>query len=81
MTRIAEIRTTVARPSTIANAVRPDNTSDMETCVADNAVVTTIERETTGGLKSTVDDYLVNLDVAARISDRYHTDTDTDTQS
>ena len=34
----------------------------------DGAVVTTIERETTGGLQSTADDYVVNLQVAAQLS-------------
>jgi hypothetical protein len=30
--------------------------------------VTTIERETTGGLQSTVDDYVVGLTVAAQLT-------------
>ncbi|WP_290817150.1 KEOPS complex subunit Pcc1 [Halovivax sp.] len=34
------------------------------------AVLTRIERETTGGLHSTVDDYLVNLDVADGVAAR-----------
>ncbi|MGM0717898.1 MAG: KEOPS complex subunit Pcc1, partial [Halobacteriota archaeon] len=33
------------------------------------AVVTTIRRETTGGLRTTVDDYVSNLTVAQRITD------------
>ena len=64
--RRAEIRTAVARPEAVAAALSPDNTPEMRTRVEDGAVVTTIERETTGGLQSTVDDYLVNLDVAVR---------------
>lgn len=31
------------------------------------ALVTTIERETTGGLRTNVDDYVVNVDVATQI--------------
>ena len=67
--RRAEIRTEHARPAAIAAAVRPDNTEQMRTRVEDGAVVTTIERPTTGGLRSTVDDYVVNLDVATRTTD------------
>lgn len=69
----ATIRTTHADPSTaecLARAVRPDNTDEMDTTVEEDALVTTIERETTGGLQSTVDDYVVNLFVAAQLSDR-----------
>lgn len=32
-------------------------------------IVTTIERETTGGLQATVDDYVVNLTVAETVAD------------
>jgi tRNA threonylcarbamoyladenosine modification (KEOPS) complex Pcc1 subunit len=44
--------------------VRPDNTAELTTRVEDGTVVTAIERETTSGLRSTLDDYLVNLQVA-----------------
>ena len=54
----------------IARAVAPDNTAEMETEVDDATVVTTIERETTGGLQSSVDDYVVNLTVAAQLTDQ-----------
>ena len=64
--RRAEIRTELDRADAIAAAIRPDNTAQMDTRVEDGAIVTTIERETTGGLRSTVDDYVVNLDVARR---------------
>jgi hypothetical protein len=47
-------------------AVIPDNTEEMATRVDGDAVVTTIERDSTGGLASTVDDYVVNLTVAER---------------
>jgi hypothetical protein len=52
----------------VAAAVRPDNTAEMETRTEGATVVTTLCRETTGGLHSTVDDYVVNLGVAARLS-------------
>jgi len=64
--RRATLRTELDRADAVAAAVEPDNTEQMTTRVEDGAVVTTIERETTGGLRSTVDDYVVNLDVATR---------------
>jgi tRNA threonylcarbamoyladenosine modification (KEOPS) complex Pcc1 subunit len=64
----AEIRTELDRPALVAAAVTPDNTSEMTTTVEGDAVVTRIERETTGGLRSTVDDYVVNLDVATTVA-------------
>ena len=51
----------------IAASLVPDNTDEMETSVDGDAIVTRIERETTGGLAATVDDYVVNLDVATRV--------------
>ena len=51
----------------IAASLVPDNTDEMETTVAGDAIVTRIERETTGGLAATVDDYVVNLDLATRV--------------
>ncbi|GGN96805.1 KEOPS complex subunit Pcc1 [Haloarcula pellucida] len=71
--RRAEIRTThgsPARAARVAAALRPDNTDEMTTRVEDDAVVTTVERDSTGGLQSTVDDYVVNLRVAAQLSDQ-----------
>ncbi|MFC7166228.1 KEOPS complex subunit Pcc1 [Halospeciosus flavus] len=65
--RHATIRTTVDDPELVAAALRPDNTSEMDTTVEDDAVVTTIERDTTGGLRTTTDDYVVNLTVANEI--------------
>lgn len=64
----AEIRTELDRPALVAAAVTPDNTSEMTTTVEGDAVVTRIERETTGGLRSTVDDYVVDLDVATTVA-------------
>ncbi|MXR22284.1 KEOPS complex subunit Pcc1 [Halobacterium bonnevillei] len=68
MTRTATIRTAVEQPALVARAVRPDNTPEMETRVQGDAVVTRIEREDTGGLQSTVDDYVVNLTVAREVA-------------
>lgn len=64
--RRATIRTTHDDPAIVAAAVTPDNTAEMATRVEGDRVVTEIERETTGGLTSTVDDYVVNLSVAER---------------
>jgi len=75
----AEIRTELDQAELVAAAVAPDNTSEMTTTVEGDAVVTRIERETTGGLRSTVDDYVVNLDVATEVV-RHATDF-TNTQS
>ncbi|WP_049923035.1 KEOPS complex subunit Pcc1 [Halopiger djelfimassiliensis] len=68
--RRATIRTTHDDPELVARALCPDNTAEMETDVAEDetAVVTRIERETTGGLHSTVDDYVVNLEVAVAVA-------------
>jgi hypothetical protein len=65
--RRATIRTEHADSQLIAAALRPDNTDEMQTMVEGDAVVTRIERGTTGGLQSTVDDYVVNVDVADRV--------------
>jgi hypothetical protein len=67
--RRATIRTVHDRPATIAAAIAPDNTAEMSTRVEGDAVVTTIERETTGGLRTTVDDYVSNLTVAQQMTD------------
>jgi len=61
----------------VAAAVAPDNTDEMSTRADGARVVTTVERETTSGLRSTVDDYVVNLTVARRLSGE-STDTTTD---
>ncbi|PSQ49323.1 KEOPS complex Pcc1-like subunit [Halobacteriales archaeon SW_7_65_23] len=52
----------------VANAVRPDNTAEMETTVEGDRIVTRIDRGTTGGLRTTVDDYVVNLQTAAQLA-------------
>ncbi|WP_248896553.1 KEOPS complex subunit Pcc1 [Haloplanus halobius] len=62
------IETTHEDAPTIAAALRPDNTPSMTTRVDDGAIRTTVERETAGGLQSTVDDYVVNLTVAETVA-------------
>lgn len=67
MTR-ATLRTTHTHPDVVAAALRPDNTDEMSTDIAGDRVVTTIERDTPDGLRSTVDDYVMNLAVATRVT-------------
>jgi hypothetical protein len=78
--RRATIRTTHRAADLVAGALAPDDTESTAVTADDSTVVCRIERPTTGGLRSTVDDYLVNLRVATRVVDRAseHTDT-TDT--
>jgi len=54
----------------VARSVRPDNTADLTTREEGTAVVTEVTRGTTGGLQSTVDDYVVNVAVAAQLLER-----------
>lgn len=68
MTRRVRIRTEHHDPHIVAGALRPDNTAEMETRVEDGTIVTTIDRDTTGGLRTTADDYVSNLQVAARLA-------------
>ncbi|QDX41308.1 KEOPS complex subunit Pcc1 [Salarchaeum sp. JOR-1] len=72
MTREATVRTRVERPDLVANAVRPDNTAQMQTEVRDESVVTHIERPSVGGLRTTLDDYTVNVTVAAEVAQHAH---------
>ncbi|MEF8856468.1 MAG: KEOPS complex subunit Pcc1 [Haloplanus sp.] len=65
----ARVETTHDDAATVAAALRPDNTPSMSMVVRDDVVRTTIERETAGGLQSTVDDYVVNLTVAAAVTE------------
>jgi tRNA threonylcarbamoyladenosine modification (KEOPS) complex Pcc1 subunit len=65
----ARVETTHDDAATVAAALRPDNTSSMSMAVRGDVVRTTIERETAGGLQSTVDDYVVNLTVAATVTE------------
>ncbi|OIB58654.1 KEOPS complex subunit Pcc1 [Natrialba sp. SSL1] len=64
----ATIRTSHDDPDLVARALRPDNTDEMETVTDGDSVVTRIERESTSGLHSTVDDYVVNLEVAVDVA-------------
>ncbi|GAB3311015.1 hypothetical protein EI982_05050 [Haloplanus rallus] len=66
--RRADVATTHDDASTVAAALRPDNTPSMTTRVADDVVRTVVERETAGGLGSTLDDYVVNLTVAETVA-------------
>ena len=72
-TRRMTIRTTHDHPRVIADAISPDNTAEVSTRVetrdGDGAVVTTIERDKSGGLRTTADDYVSNLTVAQRTTD------------
>jgi len=79
--RQATIRTTHHAADLIAGALAPDDTESTAVAADGDTVVCHIERPTTGGLRSTVDDYVVNLRVAARIVERAseHADT-TDAQ-
>ena len=65
----ATIRTEHDRPELVAAALEPDNTDEMSTRVDADAVVTTIERDTTGSLRTTADDYVTNLAVAQHLID------------
>lgn len=69
MKRTATVRTTHDDAELVAAALRPDNTAEMSTRVDGDAVVTRIERDSTGGLRTTTDDYLANLTVAQRMTD------------
>ena len=77
--RRATIRTQHEDANAVAAAISPDNTEEMTTTVDGHHVETVIERSTTGGLQTSVDDYLVNLAVAERT--RTHTKTDTHTST
>ena len=79
MNRRATIRSTVDSPEHIARAIEPDNTPEMETTVEDGTVVTTIERDSTAGLRSTTDDYVVNLAVAIEVAHAANRHADDDT--
>lgn len=69
MTHEVTVRTTHDRPELVAAAVAPDNTDEMTTRVSDDGrqVLTTIERDSAGGLRTTTDDYVSNLTVAQQL--------------
>jgi hypothetical protein len=67
---------TPTRAERVARAVVPDNTASMTTRVESATVTTEIDRDTTGGLQSTVDDYVVNLGVAEGVLEAVDTAAD-----
>ena len=69
-TRTATVRTTHADAALVAAALAPDETDSMATRVDGDAIECVVERPTTGGLRSTVDDHVVNLRVADRLVER-----------
>jgi molybdopterin-biosynthesis enzyme MoeA-like protein len=73
--RRATIRTESEHATVIADALRPDNTDEMETVTdeSESTIETVIERETTGGLRTTADDYVTNLTVAAQLTNDTNT--------
>jgi hypothetical protein len=54
----------------VAASLAPDNTDEMAVRVDGDTIAATIERPTTGGLHSTVDDYVVNLHVAVQCTNQ-----------
>ncbi|MFC6825986.1 KEOPS complex subunit Pcc1 [Halopelagius fulvigenes] len=67
--RTARLRTTHDAADAVAESLRPDNTDSIRMVVEGDTLTTTVERETTGGLQSTVDDAVVNLTVADAVID------------
>lgn len=62
------IRSSVAHPNAVAKAIQPDNTTDVQTTVEDGQVVTRLRRTSASSLEATIDDYLLNLDVATHVA-------------
>lgn len=58
------IRTEHDHPEAVAGAITPDNTPEMTTTVEGGTVITHIERESIGGLRATIVDYLRAVRVA-----------------
>jgi tRNA threonylcarbamoyladenosine modification (KEOPS) complex Pcc1 subunit len=79
--RQAVLRTEHADAMAVARSLAPDNTAEMDTLVDGETVVTTISRETTSGLRATVDDYVTNLQVAAEVQTEERTPDDNNTNS
>lgn len=55
-------------PDIVARAVAPDDTAQMTSRLDGPILETRIERASVGGLRSTVDDYVVNLRVATQVA-------------
>ncbi len=70
--RRATVRTSFGDPETaraVAASLAPDNTDQMRLTVEGETVTMVVARETTGGLRSTADDYVTNLQVAQQLTD------------
>ena len=63
-----DLASTDADPAVVARALAPDDTPQMTSRLDGTVLETRIERESVGGLRSTVDDYVVNLRVATRVA-------------
>jgi len=61
---VIELETEHDDAESVARAVSPDNTDEMDTQVEDGVVVTRIERENVESAGATADDYMRNLIVA-----------------
>lgn len=55
-------------PAVVARALAPDDTPQMTSRLDGTVLETRIERGSVGGLRSTVDDYVVNCRVATRVA-------------
>jgi len=59
---------TNADPRTVAEALEPDDTAEMTSQLDGGVLETHVERGSVGGLRSTIDDHVVNLGVALRVA-------------
>ncbi|MFB6112201.1 MAG: KEOPS complex subunit Pcc1 [Halobacteriaceae archaeon] len=64
----ATVCTQVAQPESVMRAVQPDNTAEMQTRLEGDVVRMTVSRSSIGGLRSTLTDYIANLQVAATVA-------------
>jgi hypothetical protein len=54
-------------PACVAAALRPDNLPSMETCPQGSRVITTLQGTSVRSMIASVDDYLMNLDIAEEV--------------
>ena len=54
------------QPGLVAQSIAPDNTSSIDTKISGNSIIATVQRDSLGSLRSTIDDLLVNLQVAVK---------------
>ncbi|PSP41300.1 hypothetical protein BRC68_15185 [Halobacteriales archaeon QH_6_64_20] len=59
---------TNADPRTVAEALEPDDTAEMTSQLDGGVLETHVERGSVGGLRSTIDDHIVNLGVVLRVA-------------